>query len=306
MGSKSKGSLPAGEWNASGFFREARGQQLWGPDSARDPACPRCCTRCPLVEHVGQWLWTPPPSSPHTCRFVCARGCWTRRGQQRVWLIPRHQKKGSSERFMIYPGQRQVIKTCCQIIRTAFSIESTSKFNTSLHSCAPGPMSIAIKSSILLHNKAHLRWGLSGNTQRWKVVWKMHLRRVPYWPRASPLWQVMPCFSKTDTFWTHKTSLSLQGTARPLPHLPCPTWLIPLKLVPLTPAGRYGPEPSGEPFWFGWQWPRPYATPWPQVFCLVPISWQLPCFPGAWGIYKSEKGRLQWPIILHIWGFVKF
>lgn len=40
---------------------------------------------------------------------------------------------------------------------------------------------------------------------------------------------------------------------------------------------------------------------------LLPVPHQRAAglLSGAWSIYKSEKGRLQWPIISHIWGFVK-
>lgn len=126
MGSKSKGSLPARQWNISGFFWGAPGQQHWGPDSAQDPA--RCCTHCLLAlldsEHH-HW-------APHIRANLCAPMAAEHREKTATCLA---HSWAPARDVLIYAEQ-------CQVTKTAFSVDSTSKFNIIQHGCALGPMSI--------------------------------------------------------------------------------------------------------------------------------------------------------------------
>lgn len=167
--------------------------------------------------------WTPPLSSPIRVD-LCASTAWSmERRQQQVWLIPGHQKNVATRDALIYARQ-------CLTIKIAFSTESILKFNAAFawqcsrthDHCDEIQYPLAQQSSLLIP-RPEREFG----------------KPIYTGPRlATNLTSVAgQVFSRTGMFWVQKTSLPLQGTARPLWH--CGSYHpLPHKLVQSTPDGH--------------------------------------------------------------------
>lgn len=165
-----------------------------------------------------------PTELPNPCRFVCTHGCQAmERRQQQFWLIPGHQKNAATRDALIYSRQ-------CLITEIAFSRESSLKFNavfawqySRTHDHCDKIQYPPAQQGSLLTSRPERELGKPTYTG----------------PRlgtnlTSVAGQV---FSGTGIFWTHKTSLALQGTARPLSQ--CGSYHpLPHNLVQSSPGGH--------------------------------------------------------------------
>lgn len=165
-----------------------------------------------------------PTELPNPCRFVCTHGCQAmERRQQQFWLIPGHQKNAATRDALIYARQ-------CLITEIAFSRESSLKFNavfawqySRTHDHCDKIQYPPAQQGSLLTSRPERELGKPTYTG----------------PRlgtnlTSVAGQV---FSGTGIFWTHKTSLALRGTARPLSQ--CGSYHpLPHNLVQSSPGGH--------------------------------------------------------------------
>lgn len=139
---------------------------------------------------------------PSLCRFVCIHG--TKYGEKTATSLAHsgHQKNAATRDVLIYARQ-------CLIIKIAFSTESTLKFNAG---CS--------WQCTRTHNHYdEIQYPLAQQSSLLIPRPEREFEKPIYTgPRlATNLTSVAgQVFGRTDMFWAHKTSLSLQGTARPL------------------------------------------------------------------------------------------